>query len=358
MKKNLLKWLLPMVVILSACSKDDVVPGAPQTAPAKGLYVLSEGLYGQNNTKLGLYSITGAAYTSDFFVQQNPTLPLGLGDTGNDMIIYGGKLYIVMNVTSNVTVLNASTGKLLDTISFKNGNVAKEPRFAIGTRGKVFVTAYDGTVSVIDTTTLKITKTITVGSNPEGIALSGDNLYVSNSGGFSYPIFDSTVSVVSLTTLLETQKIKVGKNPGSITADDAGNVYVACTGDYNTNPAKLVKINTSTNTVIKSADTTVGSIRFYNNLLYVTGGYYGIAKVRTLNTSDFASTSLNFVTDGTTITKPYGVNINEENGDVYIMDAKTGIISGEVFCFDKSGKKKFSFSTSPAINPNKVVFIR
>lgn len=358
MKKSLLKWLLPMVVLLSACSKDDVVLSAQQTAPAKGVYVLSEGGFNQSNSKLGFYSFATNSYTGDFFVQQNPTISSGIGALATDMVLYGSKIYVVLNQSNKVTVLNKATATFLKDIIFDVVGGPIEPRYAATANGKVFVTAWNGTVNIIDTTTLSITKAITVGLNPEGITLSGGNLYVSNSGGLNYPAFDSTVSVVSLTTLSETQKIKVGKNPGSITSDDAGNVYVACTGDYNANSARLVKINVTTNTVTKSADTTVGSIRFYNNLLYVTGGYYGIAKVRTLNTTDFAAVRSNFVTDGTVITTPYGVNIDEQNGDLYVMDAKDYSITGVVTCFDKTGKKKFSFSTTPGVNPNKVLFVR
>ncbi len=63
------------------------------------------------------------------------------------------------------------------------------------------------------------------------MAISGNNLYVSNTGGFSAS-YDSTVSVIDLISLTETGKITVGINPGSIAADNSGNIYVACTGNY------------------------------------------------------------------------------------------------------------------------------
>ena len=70
MKKNLLKWFLPMAVILNACSKDDVKPGPPVLTAAKGLYVLSEGT--SNDSKLGFYNLATKVFTGDFFGQQNP----------------------------------------------------------------------------------------------------------------------------------------------------------------------------------------------------------------------------------------------------------------------------------------------
>lgn len=355
MKKNVLKWALPLTLLIAACNKDDDAPLPPPVASAKGIYVLSEGGFGSNNTKLAFYNIASSSVTGSFFEQQNPSQSAGLGDTGNDMIQYGSKLYILMNVSGNVTVLNASDAKLLSKISFTTG-AAREPRYAIGANGKVFVTCYNGQVAVIDTTSLTVTSTIAVGANPEGITQSGNNLYVANSGGVT-PGFDSTVSVISLGSLTQTAKIKVGTNPQSLAADNAGNIYVACTGNYANIKPKLVKLNTVGNTITKSADTTVGKMRFYNNQLFVTGGYND-SRVRTLNTTDFAATSASFVKDGTTIQTPYGISVDDANGDVYITDAKDYTSPGSVTCFDKDGKKKFSFSVSPGVNPNKVLFIR
>ncbi|PZR29962.1 MAG: hypothetical protein DI535_00205 [Citrobacter freundii] len=351
------KLLLSASVLLflaSSCNKDD--DPAPETPKVTtGLYILNEGNFNQNNSSLSYYNIATKTTTTDFFQKANG---YAFGDTGNDILLYGGKIYIVMNVTSTVEVADAFTAKSIKRLEFKQSNGAnREPRYAVPFRNKVFVSSYDGTVAVIDTASLAIEKFITVGKNPDGMVISGDKLYVSNSGGLTAE-FDSTLSVVDPVAMTELQKIKVGKNPGSITADNSGNLYVACGGNYfDINPS-LVKVSTATNSVVKSADTTVGRIRFYDGLLYTTGGYFGSPYVRTLNTTDFAQTRANFVTDGTTIKAPYGINFDPENGDVYITDSKGFLESGEVFCFDKNGKKKFNFSVAPGVGPNTVVLIR
>ncbi len=354
MKKKVLKWILPLAVLAAGCTKDDINPG-PVQPPAKGLYVLSEGNFGANNTRLGFYNLSTSTITGDYFIQQNPGAS-ALGDTGNDMIVYGSKLYIVMSQSGNVTVLNAASGSLITRIDFTDNNTFnKEPRYAAGASGKVFVTCYDGTVRVIDTTSLTLTGSITVGKNPEGIVASNGKLYIANSGGLT-ATFDSTVSVVDIASLTETSKVTVGKNPQSLAVDNSGNLYVGCTGNYASIGPKLVKVNLGTLAITKSADTAVGRIRFYDNQLFVTGGYLGSPNVRALNTTDFAASRSNFVVDGTMVQSPYGIEINEANGDVYVTDAKNYVASGEVFCFDKNGRKKFSFSTSPGVNPNKVLF--
>lgn len=356
MKKNLILISSLAILILASCKKTDV-PGVPPVQPAKGVYVLSEGAFFGNNSKLGFYSFATGSIAGDFFVQQNPTIPAGVGGLATDMVIYGSKLFVVVDQSNKVTVLNAADAKFIKDIPFLAGGLPIEPRYATSANGKIFVTAWDGSVNVIDTASLTITKKIPVGLNPEGLVVSGNNLYVSNSGGLT-STFDSTVSVINLTTLMETAKIYVGKNPTSITADESGNIYVACQGDYGSNKAKLVKVNTTNNSITKSADTTVGGLKYYDNALYVTGGYSGVQNVRKLNTTDFKAIAANFVTDGTAVLNPYSVNIDTQNGDVYVTDAKNNVSTGALFCFDKTGRKKFSVATTPGVNPNKVVFIR
>ncbi|MFD2922098.1 DUF5074 domain-containing protein [Terrimonas rubra] len=358
MKTRTLKLLVAALsgsLLFASCQKeDDPVVVTPET-PADGLFVLNEGTFFANNTTLTYYDAATKTATTDFYRNKNGH---GLGDTGNDFIKYGTKFYFVVNVSSYVQVTN-SEGVDVKKIDFLgDGGVKREPRYIVPYKNKVLVSSYDGTVAVIDTASLTIDKFITVGSNPEQIAVAGDKLFVANSGGFSYPVFDSTVSVVDLASYTEVHKVKVGKNPGAIVADNAGNVYVACTGNYSDIGPTLVKINAFTHAILKTVDLPVGKMRFNNGLIYATPGYLGDGKVKTINPNTLTVASANFITDGTSVTSPYGIDIDTQNGDIYITDNKNSMSSGEVFCFDNTGKKKFSFATTPGLNPNKVVIIR
>jgi len=350
--------LLVSLIVITGCKKVDV-PNEIQPivlAPAVGEYILSEGGFGGNNTKLSFYTNNTATLNGDLFLQQNPTITLGLGDVGNDAIVYGSKMYIVMNGSGRVTVLSAASAILIKNISFLNNTVNKQPRYAVGARGKVYVTSYDNTVSVIDTTSLTIIKTIPVGANPEGIAASSNYLYVANSGGFNTTP-DSTVSLIDLNTELEIRKIKVGVNPYKIEINTAGNIFVSAYGNYSNIPASISVINGSTN----STSTNLGSnfaytnIRIFGDIAYLYGGT-GTAKV--YNTATNTIVRNEFVTDGTAVQTPYGINIDEQNGDVYIADAGNFTTAGKVTCFTSAGVKKFSFSVSPGVNPNKILFKR
>jgi len=355
MKKN--KLLLAACIVLTflfSCSKDNT-PTPPPVPPkvTTGVFVLNQGSYGMNNTTLTYYDFASGTQTTDFFKNVNG---FGLGDTGSDFIIYGGKMYIVMNVSGYVAVANGVTAKFIDTISFKNAGVNRGPENIVAAGGHIFVSSTDGTVAVIDTSSLVVTKYIKVGSNPAQMVVADDILYVSNTGAFG-TTFDSTLSVIPLNSLTETGRIVVGKNPGSITTDNTGNIFVVCTGDYAAVAPRLVKININAST-IQSVDSAFGTIRYYNSDLFTTGGYLGAANVGIFNPSNLASVRSSFITDGTVIKNPYGLDIDPATGDVYVGDAKDYVTSGEVFCFDKTGKKKFSFSCSPGISPFKTVLVQ
>jgi YVTN family beta-propeller protein len=354
MKKNsFLLLVIFVLVFIASCKKNNPVASSTPKVTT-GVYSLNQGNYGMNNTTLTYYDFATSTPTTDYFKNVNN---FGLGDTGSDFIIYGGKMYIVMNNSGNVNVSDALTAKFIDTIDFKNAGVNRGPENIVSYGKYVFVSTTDGNVAVVDTSSLSINEFIAVGSNPAQMAILGTNLYVSNTGGFSAQ-FDSTVSVIDLNSLSQTSQITVGTNPGSIAADDSGNIYVACAGNYSNIGPTLVKVNTSSNTIVTSADTAAGIIRFYNGNLYVTGGYNGVPNVRVLSTADFSAVKSNFISDGTVVTNPYGLDIDEATGDVYVGDAKDYVSAGEVFCFDKNGNDKFSFSTAPTASPTRVQLIQ
>lgn len=345
-----------LMISLFSCKKDDKpTPETPKIT--SGAYVLNEGSFNGNNTTLTYYDFATATATTDYYKNANGS---GLGDTGNDMIIYGGKLYIVMNVSSYVEVADASTAKSIKKIPMMNNAPEPQPispRYATAYKGKVFVSCWNGTVAVIDTLSLNVEKFVKVGANPEQLVISGNNLYVANSGGLT-PGFDSTVSVIDLGTLTETSRIVVGTNPTAIEADNAGNIFVGCNGNYGSIGPKLVRVSIASKAVVATTNIGVADMVFNDGKLYITGGYLGLPNVQTISPADLSILAANFVTDGTQVMVPYALSIDEASGDVYVGDAVDYFSAGRVFCFDKNGKKKFSFSVAPGINPNTIVFIR
>jgi len=350
-KQKTLWGLFLALGILSACKKNDAVVPEPEIPQAerRGLYVLSEGLFNGNNTTLTYYNYENKELVSDQFSVLNGR---GLGDTGNDIKVYGSKMYIVVNVSSTVEVLDAKTGLSIKRIDLKENNVGRQPRYIVFNKSKAFISNYDGTVAVLDTAALAIEQYIKVGSSPEQMAVANGKLYVANSGGINYPNYDKTVSVVDLNSLTEIKKITVVENPRGVTADQYGDVYVFSAGNYGDVKSSMATIDSKTNLVKTQVDFIGGSMVINGDYGYIpaAGG-----KVKVFNVKTEKIEKENFITDDTKITTAYGIAVDELTGEVFVTDAKNYITNGEVFCFDKEGKKKYSIQAG--LLPNNVVFV-
>lgn len=345
-KINFLFIALAFVTMLTSCHKDKVVPPTETpTAQRAGLYVLNQGGFGANNSTLTYYDYTTKVLTGDQFFTANAAK---LGDTGNDLGVYGAKMFIVVNNSDRISIVNAKNAKLIKNITLY------QPRSVAFYKTNAFVTSYNGTVSVIDTASLGIIKTITVGSDPEGMVIANGKLYVANSGGFD-PVPANTVSVIDLTTLAETKKITVIADPVTITADSYDNVYVLSYGIYNSVNAGLTIINAKTDAVSSKPVVNLSySIPIFSQGDFV---YYPTAdnKIAVYNAKTQASSSANFITDGTTLQTPFAISGDPVTGEIFITDAINYTSNGTLYAFDKTGKKEYSITTG--VSPGKIVLV-
>src|ERR1700753_2086049 len=140
-RQNILLAAASLTFILTSCHKDKKV--TPITTPVTtGLYVLNQGGFGNNNSSLSFYDYTSKQVTPDIFSSANGGT--GLGDTGNDIEIYGSKTYIVVNVSSTIEVINTKTAKSIKQIKLFDGATAREPRDIVFYKNNAYVTSYDG----------------------------------------------------------------------------------------------------------------------------------------------------------------------------------------------------------------------
>lgn len=354
--------VLCLVLIVALYSCDDMMdiheePGESvnQETGTAEFYVLSEGLFNLNNSSLMRYTFYNGKNIPDYFLRVNRR---GLGDTANDMAIYGSKLYIVVNVSSQLEVVDLQTGKSLKRIPiFTENGSSRQPRFITFHKDKAYVCSFDGTVARIDTTSLNIEAYIHAGRNPDGICVQNDKLYVSNSGGLDNPNYDNTVSVIDIASFTEIKKINVGTNPGKIQPDKYGNVYVSVRGNITDNNSQLVKIDSKTDEVVETINQQALNFAISNEFAYLYSYDYNrkTVQIKVYNIKTGRVERENFITDGTTITTPYGINVNPYNGNIYITDAYDYKVKGNVLCFNPQGQLQFKIN-NVGINPNTIVF--
>lgn len=321
------------------------------------MYVLSEGLFNMNNSTLALLNFDNRTINSDFFLFQNNR---GLGDTANDMKAYGSKLWIVVNVSSQVEVVDLRTGISLRRIPFFNSTkTARQPRFITFYGNKAYVCSFDGTVSRIDTTSMEIEATTTVGRNPDGITATNGKLYVSNSGGLDIPNYDKTVSVVDLNTFSEIKKITIGPNPFKLDVDSQGDVYVTIRGNNLDIKGSLCRINSQKDQVVQTfSNLPVVNFTIKNDTAYLYNFNYSDNSywVKTFDCKTEQIISDNFITDGTVLERPFGIFVHPTNGNVYLTDARNYTTKGDLLCFSRKGKLLYKVE-NVGLNPNSVIVV-
>lgn len=376
--------LLPMLLVaaaLAGCREDEVVvpaeyepiPDAPAAdTDIRGFYLVNEGNMGSNKCTLDYYDYLTGVYARNIYAERNPNVIKELGDVGNDIGIYGSKLYVVVNCSHKVEVLDARSGVRIGQVDIPN---CRYVRFH---RGKAYVSSYVGPVQLgadapkgavyqVDTLSLAITGQVTVGYQPEEMETVGDNMYVANSGGYRAPEYDNTVSVIDLAGMRQVEMIPVGINLHRVRKDCYDRLWVTSRGDRLSRPSRLYVMDRIPGTDrMKVTDTlpvACSNMAIHGNLLYfyaaewsdLTGSNtisYGIIDIRTKEV-----VSTNFITDGTEreIAMPYGIAVHPETGDIYLTDAKNYVSSGTLYCFDSQGRKKWSVRTGDI--PTAIAFL-
>lgn len=362
------KFAIFAAIALAAvsCTKDndpDPDPIDPEAGNVKGFYLLNEGPQGTNKATLDYCSLSNGTYTKDIFSTKNPSLVQGLGDVGNDVQVYGNKLYTVVNNSNLVEITDLKTGKHLGSVSVPQcRNIAFHDKYAYVTAygGRVEDGKQYGIVAQIDTVTLTKTKECEVGYQPEQIALSGDLLYVVNSG-WQVDGYDNRLSIIDPATMLLLKEVEVAMNMTKIAADNNGLLWIISNGDYYMTPASIYTYDTNTGLSkdmgIPAANMTIcgDSLYFYNSsydpVTWEATYNYGI-----INVKSKSKVSDKIITDGTesAIASPYCIAINPTTRDIFVTDAKDYSVPGEVHCYTKAGVKKWTQTTG--IIPGHIAF--
>ena len=339
------------------------------SAEPSGIYLVNQGNQGSNKARLDFLNFHNGFYIRDVFTEYNPEVVKGLGDIGNDVQVYKGKVFVVVNGSHKVEIMDAYSMKRLAQVDVPNC------RFIAFDGNSAYVTSYvakdkeafktqKGALYRIDLDTYKVTGQVTVGYQPEQLVIRDGKAYVANSGGLAKD-YDNTVSVVDLKSMKVEYDIEVAVNLELMLVDSEGTIWVSSRGNYS-------DVSSTLNYLVKKGDkyelggsvnVPVSSMALAGDKIYVIGSTYTPptwALTTTYNIVNAKTRKLesgSFITDGTEsdITTAFTVTVNPGNGDIYVTDAKDYVSSGTLHCFTGSGKHKWSVRTGDI--PDRIAFL-
>ncbi|MDR1884046.1 MAG: YncE family protein, partial [Prevotella sp.] len=156
-KQSLFLLIAGLCLLMASCREEseifppEIIPVTPPDTTAVdsvtetkiiGFYLLNEGNMGSNKSTLDYMDLTAGEYHRNIFASANPTVPKELGDVGNDIGIYGSKLYAVINCSNKVEVMDKYSVKRLGQINIPNCRYIKFHE------GYAYVTSYAGPVEI------------------------------------------------------------------------------------------------------------------------------------------------------------------------------------------------------------------
>ena len=356
MKKNLVKiasLVLAGSFALTACNKEKDDP-KPSGKYSNATFVVCEGNFNANEGSID--AIIDGEVKKDIFQAENNR---PLGDIVQSMEKIGDKIFIVVNNSGKVEAVNANTFKSEGTCTGLS-----YPRYVANRNdNEIFVSNGNGYgsdyVYVVDKLSMQKTDSVATGFGPNSMVVSNGKLFVANSGGYST---DKTVSVIDTKTLKVEKTITVGDNPYDMELDENGNVIVLCKGltnylydsEGNYQGSEIVS-NTAIYTINASSLEATATKQFDhqfasyggNLIAYNNGTIYFIDDAVYSMTSNGEATKL---IEGTDF---YGISVNSKSSDIWVVATPYGS-SHSAIQYSKDGKliKKYSVTNQP----NAVVF--
>jgi hypothetical protein len=363
--------ILAIVTLMSGCRTDDIIIYAEEEDIDKptvkseviGMYVLNEGNMGSNKCTLDFLDLSDTIihYQRNIYAERNPNEVKELGDVGNDIQIYGSRLWMVINCSNKVEVCRAKDAVKIGKVDIPNC------RYVTFDGGYAYVSSYVGPVAVgsnaprgrvykVDTLTLQKVDSVVVGYQPEEMVVVGGKLYVANSGGYIAPQYDRTISVIDLATMSEERQIDVAVNLHRLRLDRYGQLWVSSRGNSSDVPSKLYWLKTDTQGQMQVAghlDIPVSDMCIVGDSLYFYGADYNAVTYDVTSAQGIIDVQRHALVNDVLSNAPeyqkirqlYGIIVHPRHRDFYLMDAKNYVSSGELLHFNADGTFDYKVRT-------------
>jgi YVTN family beta-propeller protein len=251
MNKQLKYAAIAAAIAAAGCSKDDKQNAQEPVSAKQYVAVTNEGSFGANSASLTIYDLETKTATNNVFFGANG---IPLGDVANHVAEIAGHLYVTVNNSAKIYVIDKKNFKYVSAIEG-----FQSPRMLLPvSESKAYVSDLQAKgLHIIDLKSNIITGFISTDNgnkniqqhNLEDMLLAGGKLYAS-----SWSMADQ-IMVIDTGSDKLIDSIKVGKQPNSMAIDAAGALWVLSDGGaWEANPIgyeapSLSKIDLATGTV-------------------------------------------------------------------------------------------------------------
>ena len=356
-----------MVGVLGSCDDDDEGKGLKWQSYSNGAYVVNAGnMYSNIDGSLTAIDYATSTAQQKVFAEANQR---SLGSTPNDGLVYGSKIYIAVDQSNTIEVIDRTTLRSvaqINTTELMGVAEGKEPRHIIGNDGYVFFTTYGGYVAQVDTMQFRLKQKFKVGNYPEGLLAMGTQIIVANSnyaqGGGNLSVIDTQKGTT------DTYTIEGINNPQKLFAV-SGNLivldwvyYDGSNNEMGESALKLVSLpNRTAQTMVEAtyAALTNDGV-FYTVANPYTNPTYGVYDTQKNGFAGNSSAQPAFAISEIP-ESPAGIEVDPVTGHVFILSYHMGDYGyadynadGYVLEFDQTGQRLHSYKTG--VGPTMMFF--
>ncbi|MCK0146996.1 YncE family protein [Arenibacter sp. F26102] len=244
-------FLSLLIIGLSwSCTNDDDENEEPLGDYENGILVSNEGPFSNGSGTVSFISDDLSVVENGIFKKTNDE---DLGNIVQSIGFTDDEAFVIANVSNKINVVNRYTFEKIASITEGLNN----PRYFIAANGKGYVTNWGDTaddsddfVAIINLQNYTVEGTISVVLGPEAILAKDNTVYVAHQGAWGQ---NNKVSVINTTSNEVEKTLTVGDVPNSMQLDGSGNLWVLASGkpSYTDDETAgvLSKINTATNVV-------------------------------------------------------------------------------------------------------------
>jgi DNA-binding beta-propeller fold protein YncE len=323
--RKLLIFISLASVIISCTKNNEYRPGSFLTG--NGVFIINEGNFMGGNGSLSFYSYDSLKIYNDIFINANGR---PLGDVPNSMAISGERIYIVVNNSGKVEVVDKKTMESVKTIT---GLIAPRNISMVSSTKAYVSSIYSDSITVLDLSDNSVSGFINIRRSSEAIQVLRNKAFVSNwVGGKEVMVIDTDKDKVI-------DSISVAMEPESMVIDRDKKLWVLCNGGWEREYyAELIAVNTTTSEVerrlvfpSKDASPSCLQIDGDGSTLYYLQN--GIHKIKT----DAASVpAVPYIPESGHYF--YKMGINPVNGDIAVTDAVDYQQKGHLLIFNSGGQ--------------------